>query len=212
MKKEDYLENLNWRYATKKFDVDKKVSPEDVAALLESIQLSASSYGLQPYEVFVIEDPELREKLREVSWNQPQITDASHLLVFANMISIDENYINAYLKNISKTRNLELENLKGLEDMLKNTVLNLSAEEQSVWTANQAYIALGNFLAAAANLKIDTCPMEGFIPEKYDEILGLKEKGLTTAVIATMGYRSDEDSMQHAPKVRKHKEELFHLI
>lgn len=212
MKKKDFLENLNWRYATKKFNPNKKVSSDDMNALLEGIQLSASSYGLQPYEVFVIEDTELREKLREVSWNQPQITDASHLLVFANMTSIDENYINAYLKNISKTRNLELENLKGLEDMLKNTVLNLNAEEQAVWTANQAYIALGNFLAAAANLKIDSCPMEGFIAEKYDEILGLKEKGLTTAVIATMGYRSEEDSMQHAAKVRKHKEELFHLI
>lgn len=212
MKKENFIENLNWRYATKKFDSDKKLSPETVATVLDSIQLSASSYGLQPYEIFVIEDMETREKLKEVSWNQPQITDASHLLVFANYTSINESHINSYLENISRTRNISRDDLKGLEDMLKNTVLKLSPEEQTIWTANQAYIALGNFLSAAANLRIDTCPMEGFQAEKYDEILGLKEKGLTTAVIATMGYRSEEDSMQHAPKVRKNKEELFHLI
>lgn len=212
MEKENFIENLNWRYATKKFDPNRKLNPETVAAILDSIQLSASSYGLQPYEVFVIEDMEIRKKLKEVSWNQPQITDASHLLVFANYTSIDQGHINSYLENISRTRNISRADLKGLEDMLGNTVLKLSPEEQTIWTAHQAYIALGNFLSAAANLRIDTCPMEGFQAEKYDEILGLKEKGLTTAVIATMGYRSEEDSMQHAPKVRKNKEELFHLI
>ncbi|MFD1096656.1 NAD(P)H-dependent oxidoreductase [Salegentibacter chungangensis] len=209
---EKYNENLNWRYATKKFDPEQKLSKDQVETLLESIQLSASSYGLQPYEVFVIEDEDIRKKLKAASWDQPQITDASHLLVFANLTEINEDYVNSYLKNISKTRKLDLEKLKGLEDMLKNTVLQFSQEEKSIWAANQAYIALGNFLSAAASQKIDTCPMEGFDAAKYDEILGLKDKGLTTAVIATMGFRSEEDQAQHATKVRKNKEELFHLI
>lgn len=209
---EKYLENLNWRYATKKFDPEKKINKEDLEKLMESIQLSASSYGLQPYEVFVIEDSEIREKLKAASWNQPQITDASHLIVFANLTSVNEAYIDSYIEKISNIRNIEKENLVGLKDMLQNNIAKLPQDEQKIWAANQAYIALGNFLSAAAEMKIDTCPMEGFNAEEYDKILGLKEKGLSTAVIATLGYRSEEDAMQHAAKVRKNKEELFHLI
>lgn len=207
-----YNEDLNWRYATKKFDTDKKLSQVELNALLESIQLTASSYGLQPYEVVVIEDPTTRERLKKVSWDQNQITDSSHVIVFANYKEITQKHIEAYLENIRKTRELKVTDLEGLKDMLSNTILALSPKEQSIWAAKQTYIALGNLLSAAANLKIDTCPMEGFDAAKYDEILGLKDKGLTTSVIATVGFRSTEDQLQYAAKVRKDKEELFHLI
>lgn len=207
-----YLDHLNWRYATKKFDSSKKLSSEEVAQLLEGIQLTASSYGLQPYEVFVISDQEVKTKLKPAAFNQPQITDASHIFVFAGLKKLDENYIDNFLENISKTRNIELSELKGLKNMLHKSILSLPQSDQQLWAKNQAYIALGNFLSAAANLKIDTCPMEGFDTIEFDKILGLPEKNLSTAVIATAGYRSPGDAAQHAAKVRKHKEELFHLI
>lgn len=207
-----YLDNLNWRYATKRFDSQKKLSSEEVAHLLESIQLSASSYGLQPYEVFVISDQAVKEKLKPAAFNQPQITEASHIFVFAGLKSIDENYLKDFLENISKTRKIDLAELQGLKNMLHNSILALPQPEQQLWAKNQAYIALGNFLSAAASLKVDTCPMEGFVTEEIDKILGLPEKNLSTAVMATAGYRSAGDAAQHAAKVRKNKEELFHLI
>lgn len=209
---DNYIENLNWRYATKIFDPSKKVSTEDLERLMDSIQLSASSYGLQPYEVIVIEDIEVREKLKPAAWNQSQITEGSHLIVFASSMALDEKYINSYLKNISHTRKIEMEDLNGFLQMLENTVLQLTPEEQATWAAKQSYLAMGNFLSAAANFKIDCCPMEGFDAAQFDEILNLKEKGLTTTVIAPIGYRSEKDKTQHAIKVRKSKEELFHLI
>ncbi|WP_026933700.1 NAD(P)H-dependent oxidoreductase [Christiangramia echinicola] len=207
-----YNDDLNWRYATKKFNPEREISQEDLNILLESIQLTASSYGLQPYEVIVVKDQATREKLKEVAWNQTQITDASYLLVFANLKSVTENYVYTYLDNIAKTRNLSREDLKGMEDMIKNTTLKLPAESQNAWASKQAYIALGNLLSAAANLKIDTCPMEGFDAEKFDEILGLKDRNLTTAVIAPIGYRSEDDQYQHLAKVRKSKSDLIEVI
>ena len=207
-----YNEDLNWRYATKKFDPSKELNKEDLNYLLESIQLTASSYGLQPYEVIVVKDQATREKLKAAAWNQTQITDASYLLVFANLKSVTESYVDSYLDNIAETRNITREDLKGMEDMIKNTTLKLSSEDQEAWAAKQAYIALGNLLSAAANAKIDSCPMEGFDAEKFDEILGLADKNLTTAVIAPIGYRSEEDQYQHLAKVRKSKSDLIEII
>lgn len=206
------IESLNWRYATKKFDTAKKVSDEDLETLKEAIRLSASSYGLQPYEVLVIEDPEIRKQLSEVSWGQPQITDASHLIVFANKTNVTAKDTEAYMDNISKTRNVPVENLSGFSDMINNTVISLPQEAKNTWTAKQTYIALGSLLATAAELRIDACPMEGFDPEGYNKILGLNEKGLNAAVIATIGYRSEEDNTQHSAKVRRPAEELFTSI
>lgn len=207
-----YIEDLNWRYATKKFDKNKEIAQEDLNIILESLQLSASSYGLQPYEIFVIKDEKLREKLKDVAWNQTQITEASHLLVFANLTHVNEAYIDTYLDNIAKTRDMSREDLKGMEDMMKSTVLKLPAKDQNDWAAKQAYIALGNLLSTTATLKIDSCPMEGFDAAEFDKILGLKEKNLTTAVIAPIGYRSEEDQYQHLTKVRKSKSDLINII
>ncbi|SDR66324.1 Nitroreductase [Gillisia sp. Hel1_33_143] len=208
----NYIENLNWRYATKQFDPTKKISQEELDFLLEAIQLSASSYGLQPYEIIVVDNAQIQEKLKAAAWNQSQLTDASHVLVFANMKSVDENYVDAYMDTIAKTRKLKVEDLSGFKDMIKNTILQLSDEDQVQWTAKQAYIALGNLLSAAANFKIDVCPMEGFSAEEFDEILGLKERNLTAAAIATVGFRSAEDQTQFAAKVRKSKEDLFTTV
>ena len=210
--KNTYNEDLNWRYATKKFDSEKEISEKDLNMLLESIQLSASSYGLQPYEIKVVKNKETRQKLKAAAWNQTQVTDASYLLVFANLTHVNEAYVDTYLDNIAETRNLSREDLQGMEDMIKNTTLKLPAEAQNTWAAKQAYIALGNLLSAAANLKIDACPMEGFDAEKFDEILGLKTENLTTAVIAPIGYRSDDDQYQHLAKVRKSKSDLIEII
>ncbi|TVZ27431.1 nitroreductase [Gillisia sp. Hel_I_86] len=208
----NYIEDLNWRYATKQFDANKKISSEDLETLLEAIQLTASSYGLQPYEIIVVKDAVLREKLKMVSWNQTQITDASEVIVFANKTYITPAYVDSYLQDIVQTRDLKIEDLQGLKEMLESTILKLNPEDQSAWAAKQAYIALGNLLSAAANMRIDTCPMEGFDVAKYDALLNLKEKGLTTAVIATVGYRSKEDQTQFAAKVRKSKNNLINTI
>ncbi|UNY98957.1 NAD(P)H-dependent oxidoreductase [Zhouia spongiae] len=206
------IENLKWRYATKKFDPSKKISEQDLETLKEAIQLSASSYGLQPYQVLIIENREIREKLKPVAWNQSQVTDASHLVIFANNINLGPKDTEAYMNNISSTRNIPSESLNGFSEMINGTINNLSEDALAVWTSKQTYIALGNLLAAAAELKIDTCPMEGFDAAKFNEILGLNEKGLNTSLIAPIGYRSEEDDTQNHIKVRKPKTELFTTI
>lgn len=203
------LENRTWRYATKKFDDTKKVSDEDLNLLLEAMRLSASSYGLQPYHVYVITDQSVKEQLRPVSWGQSQITDASHIIVFANVTDFGEELLDDYMENVSTTRNIPSESLKGYGDFMKSKLLNLPVDVKSTWTMKQVYIALGNAMQAAAELKIDTCPMEGFDAEAYNKILGLDEKDLNASVVLAVGYRSNEDETQHYAKVRKSKEELF---
>ena len=207
-----FIENQNWRYATKKFNSEKKISESDLEILKDAIQLSSSSYGLQPYKVLIIENEEIRKQLQPASWGQSQIVEASHLLVFANITNVDADYINNFAENMATTRNIPLESVKGYADFLISKITTLSPEQQAVWTAKQTYLALGNLLNAAAELKIDVTPMEGFLPEQYNEILGLKEKGLHATLVATIGYRHDEDDTQHYIKVRKPKSELFETI
>lgn len=209
---ETYLENLKWRYATKKFDADKKLSDDQLNALMEAIRLSASSFGLQPYSVLVVEDPEIRAQLRKAAWDQAQLTDASHIIVFANNINFGDTEIDKYLDNVAATRNMNRPDLEGYGDFMKSKIGAQPEDQRAVWTSQQAYIALGNLLSAAATLKIDTCPMEGFDREVFDRILGLNEKGLSTAVIAAVGFRSEDDDTRLYPKVRKSKEELFTII
>ena len=208
----NFIENQNWRYATKKFDATKKVSTEDLETLKKAIQLSTSSYGLQLYKVFIIENPEVRAQLQPVSWGQSQIVDASHLLVFANIVNVQESHIDAYVQNIADTRGLSVEDLKGYSDFMKSKIVPLPVEQKAVWTSKQTYLALGNLLNAAAELKIDVTPMEGFEPEKYNEILGLDKLGLNASLVAAIGYRHEEDATQHYAKVRKPIEELFETI
>lgn len=203
------LDNLNWRYATKKFDATKKISDADLNTLKEAVRLSASSYGLQPFKVVIVENPELREQLKAEAWGQTQITDASHLFIFANDTSLDANSVDQYMNNISETRGVPVEALEGFSGMIKGQIAGLSEEAKNIWTAKQTYIALGTLLSAAAELKIDTTPMEGFSPAGFNKILGLDKLGLNAAVVATIGYRHDEDDAQHYKKVRKSQDELF---
>jgi nitroreductase len=205
----NFLKDANWRYATKKFDTSKKVSKEDLETLKEAIRLSASSYGLQPYKVFIIENPEIRAKIQPVAWGQSQIVDASQVIVFANITNFGETEIDACLVNTAQTRGLPIDALKGYGDFMKSKITALSEEARNTWTAKQTYLALGNLMNAAAELRIDVTPMEGFEPEKVNEILGLSKLKLNAALIATIGYRHQEDATQHYIKVRKSKEELF---
>ncbi len=205
----EYLESLRWRYATKKFDPSRSIPGEDLSKLLAAVRLSASSYGLQPYKFLVVQDKALREELRPACWNQSQITDASHVLVIAHKTDFDGELIDSYLKEVAETRQVPLENLSGYGDFMKSKLLDLPTPVKSEWTARQAYIALGNLLSAAAALRIDACPMEGFEKEKVDGILGLEDEGFSTAVIIPIGYRSEEDSTQYYDKVRRSEEALF---
>ncbi|WP_224483517.1 NAD(P)H-dependent oxidoreductase [Robertkochia aurantiaca] len=208
-KEKTFIEDLKWRYATKKFDASRKISAENLNILKEAVRLSASSYGLQPYNVLIIEDAELKEKLRPAAWDQSQVTDASHVFIFANNTDFGAEEIDAYINNVVNTRNLKAEDLKGYADFMKSKITPLPQETRSNWTARQAYIALGNLLSAAASLKIDACPMEGFEPAQFNEILGLNEKNLNAVAMVTVGYRSEEDDTQHYAKVRKSQDELF---
>lgn len=205
----ELLKNLQWRYATKKFDATKKVSKEDLSKLKEVIQLSVSSYGLQLYKVLIIEDIEIRKKLKPVSWNQNQITDASHLFVFCNYTEATPEAIDNFIKLTAKTRNLDLNRLNGYGDFIKSKLTEKSYEEKTSWLKSQTYLALGNLLNACAELKIDACPMEGFDPKAYNNILNLDSQGLNAAVIAPIGYRHKEDHTIGMPKVRKSIEKLI---
>lgn len=208
----ELLKNLNWRYATKKFDTSKKVSTNDIQKLKEVIQLSVSSYGLQLYKVLIIENPEIKEQLKPVSWNQNQITDASHLFVFCNYTDATSEAVDAFIKQTAETRNLDLDRLNGYGDFIKEKLKEKTEEEKTSWLKSQTYLALGNLLNACAELKIDACPMEGFEPEAYNKILNLDTHGLNAAVIAPIGYRHDDDHSIGQPKVRKPIELLFDLV
>ncbi len=203
------INNLNWRYATKKFDATRKISDQDLETIKEAIRLSASSYGLQPYKILIIETPELRAKIQPVAWGQSQIVDASHLIVFANQTDFGDNGIDSYAENIIETRGIPAESIQGYVDFMKSKISTLPLESRNHWTSKQTYIALANLLNAAAELKIDATPMEGFEAEKVNEVLGLDKLGLNASLIAALGYRHEEDVTQHFKKVRKSNEELF---
>ena len=205
------IASLQWRYATKKMTGD-KVSTEKIDAILNATQLSASSYGLQPYTILVIDNDQVKKQLSPAAYNQPQILQSSHLLVFCAWADISEAQVTDYIKNIAITRNIDEETLAGLKASILGTVNNLSVEQKQVWAAKQAYIALGTTLIAAAVEEVDATPMEGFNAAQFDEILGLKGKGLKSVVICALGYRSADDVLATLPKVRREKGLLFESI
>jgi len=205
----DFLKNLEWRYATKQFDPTKHLTTEQLDHILRAVNLAPSSYGLQPFRVIVVDNKELRNKLKQAAWGQPQVTDASHLIVFAAHNNLTEADVDEFLHRIAQVTGVSQQSLKEYGNGIKGKVNNFSKEERFIWASKQCYIALGFLLAACANMHIDACPMEGFEPAKFDDILGLKEKNLRSVVMATVGYRSTEDQYQHQPKVRKVSEELM---
>ena len=207
---EQLLHQLNWRYATKQFDPQRKISAVDWATLEEALLLTPSSGGLQPWKFIVITDPAMRARLTPASYGQPQINAASHLVVFAAKTNFNEGDVDAHVNNVSQTQGTPLEALAPLRGMLVGGIVTAQDEAgRTAWARNQTYIALGNLLSSAALLGIDACPMEGFDRGQYDEILGLKAKGLTASVIATLGYRLATDKYASAPKVRFPAEQIF---
>jgi nitroreductase len=204
------LAQLNWRYATKQFDLQRKISAPDWAALEDALSLTPSSAGLQPWKFIVVTDPAMRAKLKPASYGQAQITDASHLVVFAAKTNLGEADVDAHLKNVAKIQGVAFETLTPFRNMVIGSIVqSMDEPARNAWARNQAYIALGNLLTSAAVLGIDACPMEGFDRAQYDEILGLKAKGYATAVIATLGYRSAGDKYASATKARFPKEQTF---
>jgi len=203
------IEKLQKRAAIKNFDATKKLTKAQLDQLLDAVRLAPSSMGLQAYRILVVEDPEIREKLREASHGQAQLTQSSQVIIFAIEKEIDKDYGNYYLDLIAKTRGIGREHLAGFGQMVQGTIASLSEEQKINWATKQTYIALGVLLTAAAEMDIDACPMEGFDAGKFDEILGLKKLGLSAVVIAPVGYRSDEDVYSKMEKVRRAKEDLF---
>jgi nitroreductase len=203
---------LNWRYATKVFDPARKISSKDLDTLLQSLVLTPSSFGLQPYRFLVVTDPALKARLREASWGQSQITDCSHLVVFLARQQMTEADVDHYIQRIAKVRGDQPENLAGYRSMIVGTLVT-GPRSASVpeWAARQAYIALGQFMAAAAMLGLDTCPMEGLDPKKYDEILGLEATPFRTVVACPVGYRAEADKYASLAKVRFPVEELVEI-
>ena len=207
---EQLLSRLNWRYATKQFDPQRKISLADWATLEDALLLTPSGGGLQPWKFIVVTDPAVRARLTPTSYGQAQINDASHLIVFAAKQNFSEADVDAHLKNLATIQGAPIEALAPLRGMLVGSVVKaLDETARNAWARNQAYIALGNLLNSAALLGIDVCPMEGFDRAQYDEILGLKAQGLASAVIATLGYRLPTDKYANAPKVRFAKEQVF---
>lgn len=206
------IEDLKWRYATKKFNPDKLISAKEFDVLKEVLSLVPTSNGLQPFKFLVIENKEMREKLRMRSFNQPQITDASHLIVMCAYTDLNEAHIDSYILLNSSERAIAEEQLHGFSTHLKRTVTSQSQEEKASSNENQVYIALGHLLHAAAQMRIDASPMEGFEPEGYDEILGLSAQNLKAIVACALGYRAEDDKYQHMKKVRKPHEDLFETI
>jgi nitroreductase len=210
IKSQQLLEQLNWRYATKQFDPNRKIAASDWTTLEEALRLTPSSGGLQPWKFVVVTDPAVRAKLRPASYGQPQITDASHLVVFTAKNNFSEADVDAHLQNVARAQGVPVESLAQLRGMLVGGIVQAMDEAaRNAWARNQAFIALGNLLTSTALLGIDACPMEGFERAQYDEILGLKAKGYSSAVIATLGYRLPTDKYAAAPKVRFPKEQVF---
>lgn len=206
------IDDLQWRYATKKFDPTKKISNEDLQVVKSSLQLTPTSYGLQPVKFLIIKNPEIREELTAASYNQQQVKDASHLIILCSYIELKEEHVDSYMSLIADTRNVDLEKLSGFSDRIKNTSLKLERIEQQTWMRKQAYIALGQLMHTCASLRIDSTPMEGFEADKYDEILGLSEKNLHATLVCPIGYRHEEDYNQHLKKVRRGQDDLFETI
>jgi len=200
---EQLLEQLQWRYATKQFDTGRKIEPQLWSALEDALVLSPSSGGLQPWTFVVVDDPVKREKLVPASFGQSKVKEASHLVVFAAKQNFGEADVDAHIQRTAELRGVTVESLAPFRDMLVGGIV--KAMDQTAlraWAGRQVAIALGNLLTSAAMLGIDACPMEGFVPEQYDSILGLKEKGLSAVVICTLGYRSASDAYAALPKVR----------
>jgi len=202
-------EALQWRYATKQFDQNKKISQSDWQILKEALRLTPSSFGLQPYKFVVVTDEKIKEQLTPVCWNQGQVRQCSHFVIFARKSEITIQSVTDYVKLIASTRGVPVESLKYLHEMMNGFVAGSTSEKLADWAAKQTYIALGNLMTAAALLKIDNCPMEGISTPDVDRILNLPAQGCHSVVACALGYRAQDDKYAGLKKVRFPEEELF---
>ena len=205
----EVLEALNWRYATKKFDSSKKIPQETWEKLEEALRLSPSSFGMQPYRFVIVTDPKVKQELVAASYNQVQVADCSHLVVFARIAEVNQAHVEHYVDLISKVRNVPAESMKMLHDMMSGFIKGASKETLDGWAEKQCYIALGNLMTAASIFKVDNCPMEGIVKDEIDRILQLPAKGCHSVVACALGYRAEDDKYSKLAKVRFPAAELF---
>lgn len=204
-----FVENLQWRYATKMFDITKKVKTSDIDELIEVFMLTPSSFGLQPWKIIEVKDEELRKQLLPYSWNQSQIVDASHLFVLARVNNITSSHVDMYLDSMVQTTWASREDLKGYEDMMKGFLANLTHDQKNAWADRQVMIASGMMMSFLAQKNIDSCPIEGFDKEKYNEILWLSDNWLSAVLVLPVGYRSENDKYAQRPKIRFSKQDVY---
>lgn len=207
------LDALNWRYATKIFDPEKKIPAEIWDVLEQSLLLAPSSFGLQPWRFLVVQDRELRKKLCTVSWGQTQPLDCSHYVVFLGRKNLDAAYVDRFLAHTAQVRNVPIETLQGYRDIIIGSVTAAHADGRlDIWQSRQVYIALGEFMTTAALVGVDTCPMEGFEPAKYDEILGVDTTQWSTLCSCAAGYRSPSDKYAALAKIRFPKQDIISYL
>ncbi|GGH43308.1 nitroreductase [Mangrovimonas yunxiaonensis] len=197
------IDQLEWRYATKAFDPEKLLPKEKVATVLQAFNLTATSYGLQPIKLVVVSDKALQATLVDYSMNQKQIAQASHVLVFCIETNVDKAFVAEYFERVHKIRHTDKQILKPFKDFLVDDFENKTQQAIEAWATNQAYLALGNIMTVCALEAIDACPMEGFEPEQYDQLLNLKEKGLKSVLLLPIGYRAANDMFSNFKKVRR---------
>ncbi len=205
----EVIKALQWRYATKKFDSTQKIPSPLWQTLEETLRLTPTSFGLQPYRFVVVTDPNVKQQLVPVAWNQQQVVDCSHLVIFARLKDMNVGYIDHYLEEIAKTRKVAVESLQPFREMMTGYLERTEPEDLANWMSAQCYIALGNLMTAASLLQIDNCPMEGFQNEGVDRILQLPERGCQSVVMCALGYRAADDKYQRLAKVRFPANELF---
>jgi len=204
----DLLDSLRWRYATKQFDSERSLSEEQVAQLLEAANLSATSYGLQPFKFLVLRDQAKQDQLVASSYGQAQVAQASHVIVIATRTDVDADYISDYVKLMESQRDLPSGALDQYKTIMTGAITSMDEQALDVWATKQAYLALGTLLAACASAKIDACPMEGFVASEYNEFFGLPAMNLHAAVVVPIGYRAADDKHQNYKKVRRELDDI----
>lgn len=210
MNRDFVLKQLHWRYAVKKFDPSKKIDAKDWDVLAESLRLSPSSYGLQPWKFIVVQNADVLVQLKSLSWGQSQVTDCSHYVVLATKHKLDEEHIDKHVLKTADIRKIDVKTLTGYKNVMVGDLLK-GPRNQTIehWAQRQVYIAMGFIMETAAMLGIDSCPMEGLDPKGYDKVLGLESSGFCTVAAVACGYRHPEDKYQNIPKVRFDREDVF---
>ncbi|BDS06127.1 NAD(P)H-dependent oxidoreductase [Oceaniferula spumae] len=212
MTPEELLHSLNWRYATKEFDAEKTIPNETWDAIEQSLILTPSSFGLQPWKFITVTDQKIKDELMIHSWNQRQVADCSHMVVLCAKAKVGNDDIDVWLDRLVEIRGVERESLDGYAGMMRGFLANMDERDTIAWAKHQVYIALGQLMASAAVLGIDACPMEGILPAEYDRVLGLQDGGYLTTVGCALGYRSAEDKYAEIPKVRYQRDSVIGSI